>query len=360
MSLYFKEDWDSAKTMLDGWWKQTVQGRWALGVWAPRDSALPVPEAPPAPNDHRTRWLDIEGNFARREKWFSETWFGGCVYPEDTACLGPGSLNVFLGTPTDFMLETVWYHPKHSDPEKVAALKLDKTEFFWKWTVEALQYQKKHGQGRFITSFPDLIEGLDTLAELFGTQNMLTHLFDYPEDIHRLLKQLDKIYFEAYDPLFDLLKLDDGSSSYMCFNAWGPGRISKLQCDFSAMISPDMFAEFVTPHLRKQAKRLDLAVYHLDGPDAIRHLPEVLSIKDIQAVQWSSGAGQPHPADKKWWKTVWEHVYASGKSAMLHHVPFDEIEPFIKEFGQAGTMITTSCQTESAAKRLLDESLNWK
>ena len=360
MSLYFKEDWDAAQQMLDGWWKGNVQGRWALGVWAQRDTVLPVSAAPPPLGDHRTRWLDYKGNLARREKWFSETWFGGCVYPDDTACLGPGSLNVFLGTPTDFMAETVWYHPKYSDPEKVTDLRLDKTEFYWKWTVEALQYLKRHATGRFVVSFPDLIEGLDTLAELFGTQDMLTHLIDCPDDIHRLLSQLDDIYFEAYDPLFDLVKLADGSSSYMAFNAWGSGRTSKLQCDFSAMISPDMFAEFVTPHLRKQAARLDHAVYHLDGPDAVRHLPEILSVQEIKAVQWSSGAGQPHPADRTWWKTVWEPVYAAGKSAMLHHVPSKEIEPFVKEFGQAGTMITTTVNTESTGRKLLDESLNWK
>ncbi|NOU36325.1 MAG: hypothetical protein HOO88_06110 [Kiritimatiellaceae bacterium] len=360
MSLYFKEDWDSAKAMLDGWWKGEVQDRWALGVWASRETALPVPDAPTAPANHRERWLDFQGNVARREKWFSETWFGGCVYPDITPCLGPGCLNVFLGTPVDFEVETVWYHAKHNDPEKIAGLRLDKNDFYWQWMMEALACQKQRSEGRFVVSIPDLIEGADTLAALCGPQDMLMHLIDYPEALHRLLNQLDEIYFDAYDPIFDLLKLEDGSSSYWAFNAWGPGRTAKLQCDFSAMISPDMFAEFVTPHLRKQAARVDNAVYHLDGPDAVRHLPEVLSIKEIKAVQWSSGAGQPHPADRVWWKSVWEPVYAAGKSAMLHHVPADEIEPFVKEFGQAGTMITTTIDTESTARKFLDESLNWK
>ncbi len=360
MSLYFKEDWDAAKHILDGWWKGSVQGRWALGVWAKRDSVLEVPVAPPASEDHRSRWLDTKGNFARREKWFSETWFGGCAYPDYTAGLGPGCLNVYLGSPTDFLAETVWYHPKYKSPEEVSVLRLDKTEFYWNWALESLQYQKQRANGRSVVSIPDLIEGLDTLAALFGTQEMLTHLIDCPDDIHRLLNQLDDIYFEAYDPIFDILKMEDGSSSYWAFNAWGSGRTAKLQCDFSAMISPDMFAEFVTPHLRKQAARVDNAVYHLDGPDAVRHLPEVLSIKEIKAVQWSSGAGQPHPADRTWWKNVWEPVYAAGKSAMLHHVPAEDIEPFVKEFGQAGTMITTTVDTESIAKQILNESLNWR
>ena len=33
---------------------------------------------------------------------------------------------------------------------------------------------------------------------------------------------------------------------------WAPMRWYPLQCDFSAMISPDMFAEFVLPDLAEQ------------------------------------------------------------------------------------------------------------
>jgi hypothetical protein len=125
------------------------------------------------------------------------------------------------------------------------------------------------------------------------------------------------------------------------------------------MISPDMYAEFVLPRIRRQCQKLDYTVYHLDGPDALRHIDAVLSIPELNALQWESGAGNPHPADPVWWDRVWKKVYAAGKSAYLHGIPSDKIEPFVKEFGQDGTLVLTKTETEDQARRLMDESLNW-
>lgn len=170
---------------------------------------------------------------------------------------------------------------------------------------------------------------------------------------------LDTLYFEAYDELAPIIQNPAGHVPFMAFNAWEPGRCAKVQCDFSAMISPAMYAEFVLPHLRSQCRRLDYTVYHLDGPDALRHLDAVLSIPELDALQWEPGAGNPHTGDKVWWDTVWKKVYAAGKSAFLHGVPAGEIEPFVKEFGQDGTLVIAHVHSEDEARRLMDGSLDW-
>ena len=53
-------------------------------------------------------------------------------------------------------------------------------------------------------------------------------------DAHSLLSGLVQLY--------DLLRDDRGGSHFW---AWAPGRMAKLQCDFSAMISPQMFRQFM-------------------------------------------------------------------------------------------------------------------
>ena len=59
---------------------------------------------------------------------------------------------------------------------------------------------------------------------------------------------------------------------------WGPGRTFPLQCDFSIMISPEHFREFVKPELTFFANWSDRTKYHLDGEGALRHLPAVLVV----------------------------------------------------------------------------------
>ncbi|MCF7818765.1 MAG: hypothetical protein K9M54_12890 [Kiritimatiellales bacterium] len=359
MELYFKDDWTEARQILTGWWNHRVEGRWALGVRAPRNQPLLHDPAPPLSGDFKTRWLDYETMNLHKEAWFASHCFLGCVYPEDTAYLGPGSLNAFLGCPIDFQQETLWYGPVYDDPEKAGTLELDRRGFYWKWTVEALAYLSQRAAGRYVVTMPDLIEGLDVLSELFGTQEFLMHLIDCPDAIHGLLDQLDGLYFEAYDELADMIKSPEGHVPFMAFNAWAPGRAAKVQCDFSAMISADMYNEFALPHLRRQCQRLDYAVYHLDGPGAIHHLDAVLTIPEINAIQWEPGAGNPHTGDRVWWDRIWKKVYAAGKSAFLHGVPAHEIEPFVKEFGQAGTLVITDVASEDQARKLMDDSLDW-
>ena len=360
MKLLYKNDWNEAERILDGWWNHKVDGRWALGVRAPRNNPFPYDNIPPAlPDNYQDRWLNYKVLNSHKEAWFASHCFLGCVFPEDTAYLGSGSMNPFLGCTIDFQKDTLWYNPIADNPEDIDRLVIDKSGFYWKWTQEALLYVMNRSKGRYITTMPDLIEGLDILSELFGTQEFLMHLIDCPDAVHRLLDQLDDLYFEAYDSLSEIIKSPEGYVPYMAFNAWGKGRAAKVQCDFSAMISPDMYFEFVVPHLQRQCRRLDYTVYHLDGPGAICHLDAVLSIPELNAVQWEPGAGNPHAGDKIWRDKIWKKVYAAGKSAFLHGIPADEIESFVKEFGTDGTLIITDVSTEDNAKKLMDRSLQW-
>ena len=68
------------------------------------------------------------------------------------------------------------------------------------------------------------------------------------------------------------------SSTFGAFGIWAPGKTAKLQCDASAMFSPDMFQRFVVPSLTEQCEWLDYSMYHLDGSQAMCHLDALLGI----------------------------------------------------------------------------------
>jgi hypothetical protein len=142
-------------------------------------------------------------------------------------------------------------------------------------------------------AFPDLIEHVDILASLVGTQELLVYMLDCPKHVHRFLERLTELYFEYYDRLYEVIKDEKGGSCFSAFWIWGPGKTAKLQCDYSAMISPAMFREFVQPYLREQCRRLDYSVFHLDGPPCLQHLEPLMEINELQAIQWQPGAGQP-------------------------------------------------------------------
>ena len=149
-----------------------------------------------------------------------------------------------------------------------------------------------------------------------GAQNLCFDLIDQPEVVKDRLEQLDSLYFEYYDRFYDLVKTEDGGSSYTTFSIWGPGRTAKIQCDFSAMISPAHFREFVIPSLRKQCQNLDFSLYHLDGPDAIKHVEALMEIEELNALQWTPGAGQPDGGSPQWF-SIYDQVIAANKSLWI-------------------------------------------
>ena len=54
-----------------------------------------------------------------------------------------------------------------------------------------------------------------------------------------------------------------------------------------------MFLEFVVPELESLSEYLDYMVFHLDGPDEIKHLETLLDMPFIDAIQWVPGVGNP-------------------------------------------------------------------
>jgi len=143
------------------------------------------------------------------------------------------------------------------------------------------------------------------------------------------------VFFDSYQRLYDLAKLEDGSSFHTVLQLWAPGKVAYLQCDESAMISPEMFNKFVLPGLVEQCDFLDHAAYHLDGVDALRHLDAILGIKRLGAVQWVPGAGQPGGCDPTWFD-LYRRIRKAGKSLMVIGANLESARRLLKEIGGDG------------------------
>jgi 5-methyltetrahydrofolate--homocysteine methyltransferase len=135
------------------------------------------------------------------------------------------------------------------------------------------------------------------------------------------------------------------------FPGWAPGRVAKLQCDFSAMISPQMFRDFVAPYLRRQCQRLDHTFYHLDGPGATGHLSALLEIPELGGIQWTPGAGAPGVQDAVWWP-MYHQIEKAGKRLFLLGMPPAAVPTIAAEFDSNLLLISTWAGTEEEARRL--------
>lgn len=86
------------------------------------------------------------------------------------------------------------------------------------------------------------------------------------------------------------MKFISGFISWMgCLGS--EGRFYIPSNDFLCMISRAMFNEFFLDAIREECQFYDKSIYHLDGPMALKHLDALLSIPELNAIQWLPGTG---------------------------------------------------------------------
>jgi 5-methyltetrahydrofolate--homocysteine methyltransferase len=227
------------------------------------------------------------------------------------------------------MPDTVWFERCIEDPDE-ARFEYDPDNFYWRFCLEAHRRTLEHSRGKFLHQFPDLIEGLDTLAAMRGTERLLVDLIERPEWVHASLRKITDLWFHYYDILYDMIRDEVGGS---VFWAWAPGRMVKLQCDISANISPAMFEEFMVPVLVEMTERVGYSMYHWDGPGAIVHLDALLGVPRLTMIQWTPGAGQPNTWDSHWWP-LYHRILDAGKKLLISAGTKEHLKALKREFGE--------------------------
>jgi 5-methyltetrahydrofolate--homocysteine methyltransferase len=105
-----------------------------------------------------------------------------------------------------------------------------------------------------------------------------------------------------------------------------------LQSDFSYMISPAMFEQFVLPDLAVCCNRLDYAFYHMDGKGQIGHLDMLLSLDRLRGIQWIPGDGATPPEQ---WLPLLKRIRDGGKLVQLY-VTAAGARTIVRELGGKG------------------------
>lgn len=350
MNKKYKQNWEETRNKFKKWWGMEDTESPLLAIYAPKTDNLKQMEKYPEPEDIKERWVNCTAVLEREEKSFEDQIFIGQAYPYTCAHLGPGCFGTFLGANPNFGKDTVWYDPCFDYIEK-AELQLDSNKGWYRWSLDATKAAVERSQNNYLVSISDLVENLDTLAALIGTEKLLYYIYDAPAEIHRLQNQMLPLWFEVYNRHYELIKDNDGWSSYGYFNMWGPGKVAKLQCDISATLSPAMFNEFVLPYLKIQCDWLDHSIYHLDGPGAVCHLDALLSIESLRCINWVSGSGNPDNADPCW-DSLYKRILNAGKNVHAYMLP-ERIPDFLKRFGKTGILIQTDAESVEQAYELL-------
>ncbi len=332
------QDWERLERDWTAWWNHDlarplvlVNGYEPKGVLPPaHDFTINYPPEMPA-----------DEVVAQYEPLLQATRFYGDAFPRWWLNYGPGIMAGFLGGVVQSSPDTVWFYPpNHPEaPPQLTDLRLRyaANNPWWQRIQEITAAAVRRWQGQVCVGFTDLGGGLDVLASLATTTQLLLDVAEQPEEVARLAGQITRLWMQYYDALHELI-IPAGTGTTPWAPIWSPGRTYMLQCDFSYMISPRMFERFVAPDLAAICDTLDHGFYHLDGKGEIGHLPHLFAIERLRGIQWIPGDGAPPPEE---WLPLLKRIRDAGKLCQLF-VTAEGALKIVRELGGKGFCLAVS------------------
>lgn len=349
----WKSNLEETKQRYINWWNHKGI---ILNMWEHfQEGVQPHAEImPPAPaKDLSQKWFDPQWRAEYLDWYVAHSSLKADILPVANTQLGPGSLAAILGGVFEGGEDTIWIHPH---PDFTDEIVFNPEHPNWILHKELLKACKAKANGHYFVGMPDLMEGLDVLAALKGTDRVLLDTVMQPEILEQQMQQINDIYFKVFDELYDIIREGD-EMAFCYFSSWAPGKMSKLQSDISTMISQDDYRRFVQPFIREQCQKIDYTLYHLDGVGAMHHLPALLEIEELNAIQWTPGVGEPQGGSPKWYD-LYKKILACGKSVMACWVTLDELKPLLDHIGADGVHLEMDFHNEKEveqAMRIVEE-----
>lgn len=363
--MMYKENWEETKAKWESYWKRENKGRPLMYVVAEKE------ENRDKQKEEDVKIKDIEDQYFNAERiverfrYYAETHeFMAESFPNLSIDFGPGSLAGYIGCDIVFNHDTVWFEHFVEDWKTLDDIVFDENNEWFQKHIKLFKEVKELAGDDFLIGIPDIMENIDVLASMRGVQDLIFDMIDIPDEITKRLNQVQEIYMEYYNRFYDIVKEEEGCC-YTVFQIWGKGRTAKIQCDFSALMAPYQFDEFIEDELRKQARKLDNVLYHLDGPDAIKHVPSLMKIEEIDALQWTSGDHGPDGTIEEWYpiydqaveagKGLWIKVYTGNLDEWI-----ERVDKLVKRYGSNAMFLFFPNMPKVDADKLLDfAEKNW-
>jgi len=302
----------------------------------------------------KDKWFDVEYQVEsfidsiKNRKFLAET------FPIYFPNLGPNVYSAFYGADLDFRETTSWAIPCIQNWDDLNKLHFDWNNPYFKKIEELTQYALDRCEGKFMVGYTDIHPGVDCVAAWRDSQDLCTDLYDYPDEVKSAINKAIADFKEIFNHFDTMLKKKNQlSASWLGVPSFGKMHIPS--CDFSSMISEKHFIDFCLPVLHKEVEDITHVIWHLDGKDCARHLDTLLSVPEIQAIQWVQGDGAKPIMQ---WVPLIKKIQNAGKSVLVS-LEESELNDFISAVNPEGIFLCMFNNNEEEQKQIIKRVEKW-
>ena len=322
--------WDDIRSAHGAWWDRTLERPLINLTLTGAPTEMKMPENYVSQSMWRyPQDTPVESILLNDLYTVSTQRFAADAFPMALPDYGAGVNSSFCGCQAVPGDDTVWFMPPRPDinPEELHLVHMPESVSY----NRLRSYFEKSGdvfESRAIIGMTHLNNGIDIVARFFDGEDMIFALHDYPEEVKRLINESFHLfirYLEEFSACMGNVPGYSCWSNLYCTKPW-----MCTQSDFSYMIGPDDFVEFILPELELCWQAFPEAnFYHLDGAGQLRHLDAILASPNIKCVQWVPGAGAAPPKE---WPEVHQKIAKAGKN-IWYNGKLEDLEQVAESIG---------------------------
>jgi hypothetical protein len=118
------------------------------------------------------------------------------------------------------------------------------------WSIKAVEFLKKiseHSKGRYPLATTRMRGIVDLLAVIYGNENLIFKMMESPAEIRLVCKALMELWIAFAQLQLDHIPLFHGGIGSFYYNMWAPAKSVWHQEDAAALLSPDLYEQFILP-----------------------------------------------------------------------------------------------------------------
>lgn len=282
---------------------------------------------------------------------------GGQVYlgeqmPSFWISFGTHEMADYMGAEivwSDEASNTCWAKPFVEDWASQPPLRIDPENKHWKRMLKFYERAAEVFQGSIIPFTLDMHTNMDLLLSVRGDAELCYDTVDCPELIDRFMDDAREVFRYVWE---ETQKAGQMKRFGYWFDAYSPEPTTSLACDFSALVGPEMFKRWIMPTLEYEASFVDHVKFHWDGPAALRHFDDLMSIKKIHTISYVPNITVSHIE----YLEMYQKIQALGKSVEFTGTP-EEILLANRVLDPAKTLYTVKGQITPEAFEELSNQL---
>jgi len=303
----------------------------------------------------KDRWWDTEYQIELFEYQLKHSVFNAETFPIYWPNLGPEVYTAFYGVELEYKEVTSYSIPSIKDWSQLDSVKLDFNNPYFKKLEEMTYAALERCKGKYLVGYTDLHPGIDCAAAFRDPEQLCIDLMMEPDKVKQLV-DISSRDFPVIFNHFDSILKSHGQLSVTWMGIPSFGTIHIPSCDFSTLVSPEMFDEFILPSILSEIKMVSHNVFHLDGKGVAKNIDRILEMPEINAIQWVQGVGDDLPIMQS--TPFIKKIQNAGKSVVVD-LQLSELEDFISVMDPKGLLLCIAADPDIQPE-IIKRVTKWK